>query len=533
MYRIFKNLDLKDKIKLAILIIIGAASEPLIAYAYILLGSKISEVDNVNIISNILAISYIIIIALIIAGINYIGIDLIMNNIVTTIRKKIFKKILNKNASEIVKNERATYYNDILKKIDIWKFRYLKSVIDVVEKSLQILFIFIFMIIIDIRIAVIAAIFLLPLVLNNILFPRKIKKSYDKYLEKDSEQLKRMKEYLDAILIIKNNNEEKEYLDRMKKVFDEQNYSWKQVSILNNLSAFIANSGVILSQISGIFISLSFYTNGYITVGKFIALMQLTMFINQPVIALINAVIGINSMKEINKYIENNNDEIEIDTNLDEQINFKKIKIRNLNYQYIKGENIFLNNVNINFENGKKYLIIGESGSGKSTLAKILMKYFNDFIGDIEIDNISLRNISEKIVNKNIFYIPQKVFIFNDTVRDNIDIKKLHTDDKIINVIKEMHLENIINNDSGLATIIGEEINSLSGGEAARLHIVKAKLSNKKIIIADEILSNLDKENSLNVETLLLSLKEKTLIHIAHNYNFECYGLYDEVLKLG
>ena len=65
-----------------------------------------------------------------------------------------------------------------------------------------------------------------------------------------------------------------------------------------------------------------------------------------------------------------------------------------------------------------------------------------------------------------------------------------------------------------------------------KLYIVKAKLSEKSIIIADEILSNLDKENSLNVENMLLSLKDKIIIHIAHNYNIEYLERYDMVIKL-
>lgn len=65
-----------------------------------------------------------------------------------------------------------------------------------------------------------------------------------------------------------------------------------------------------------------------------------------------------------------------------------------------------------------------------------------------------------------------------------------------------------------------------------KIYIVKAKLSEKSIIIVDEILLNLDKENSLNVENMLLSLKDKTIIHIAHNYNIEYLERYDMVIKL-
>ncbi|WP_081256656.1 ATP-binding cassette domain-containing protein [Streptobacillus moniliformis] len=176
--------------------------------------------------------------------------------------------------------------------------------------------------------------------------------------------------------------------------------------------------------------------------------------------------------------------------------------------------------------------MIGESGSGKSTFLKILMKYLEDFKGEILVDNISLKDINEETLNKNIFYIPQKIHIFSDTIKNNIDIKNRYSESEILNSMREVNLDKLIKKEDGINSIIGEEINTISGGEAARLYIVKAKLSNKKIIIADEILSNLDKENSLNVEKNLLNLKDKILIHVAHNYNQEYMEEYDQIIRI-
>ncbi|AVL43259.1 ABC transporter ATP-binding protein [Streptobacillus moniliformis] len=199
----------------------------------------------------------------------------------------------------------------MLKKIDIWKFRTLKSTIDIFEKTLQIILTLSFITLVDYRVSIVVILFLIPLIINNIYFPKKMEKSYREYIEKDNEQLKKMKEYFDSILIIKNNNEENEFSLKMNDVLEEQNFLWKKTSILGNLSAFIANSGVILSQFAGIFVSILFYKNNYISLGSLIALIQLTMFINQPVINLINSIIGINSMGEINNYIENINFDVE------------------------------------------------------------------------------------------------------------------------------------------------------------------------------------------------------------------------------
>lgn len=527
---LYNNIKFIDKLKLGILVLFGAISEPLIAYSYILLGEKFSNPLKLYSFWSISKIIIIISISLVMAGINYLFMDILCNNIITDIRKKAFCKILNKKSIEILKNERSVYYNDILKKLEIWKFRYLKSVFDVFEISLQLIFIAIFISLIDFRITLIMIVFLIPLIVNNIFFPKKMDIAYGKYLDKDNEQLGRIKEYLDAILFIKNNREEKEYSNKINIVFDETNYAWRKVSILGNLSAFIANSGVVLSRIAGILVSLIFYLNEYISIGTFLALVQLTMFVNEPIIKLINAVIGINSVKDINNYIKDLY-EYELAECTDFDINFDKFEINNLNFRYDKEISVFNRNLNINFEKGKKYLIVGKSGSGKSTFVKILMKYYTGFLGEINIDGISLKELDEEILNKNIFYIPQDIFVFKDSIKNNIDIKNNFNDSDIINTLEKLNLQEILIG-NGLYNIIGQEVNSLSSGEAVRLYIAKAILSNKNIIIADEILANLDKNNSINVEKLLLSLKNITLIHIAHNYNKECYELYDEVFNL-
>lgn len=238
---LFTKLTKKEKITIIFLILIGAISEPLIAYSYILLENNIRNMNDINFIHQVLKILCIIIFSLLLAGINYIGVDLLLDQLVTNIRKKIFKKIMYKSSSELYSNDKTIYYNDILKKIEFWKYRYAKSLLILVEKSLQIFFVLLFISIINIKITIFVVIFLIPLVLNNVIFPKKMEKSYKEYLKKDENLLSKMKEYFDAILIIKNNNEEDEYLSKMNTIFDEQNKYTKFMSKLDNLSAFIAN----------------------------------------------------------------------------------------------------------------------------------------------------------------------------------------------------------------------------------------------------------------------------------------------------
>lgn len=460
---LFTKLTKKEKITIIFLILIGAISEPLIAYSYILLENNIRNMNDINFIHQVLKILCIIIFSLLLAGINYIGVDLLLDQLVTNIREKIFKKIMYKSSSELYSNDKTIYYNDILKKIEFWKYRYAKSLLILVEKSLQIFFVLLFISIINIKITIFVVIFLIPLVLNNVIFPKKMEKNYKEYLKKDENLLSKMKEYFDAILIIKNNNEEDEYLSKMNTIFDEQNKYTKYMSKLDNLSAIIANSGVVLLQISGIIISLYFYQNSYITIGMFLAVIQLTFFINQPVIALINSLIGIKSMKSINEHITTLLKNEEKESIKNKEMIFSEIIFKNVNYEYRSNKKVFDSDISIKLEHNKKYLIIGESGRGKSTLVKILMKYLKNYKGSIKINGIELNELHDNDINENIFYIPQNLYIFNESINDNLNIKKKHSEKEVVEVLKYMNLEKIIK-DEGLDTVIGQEINSVSGG---------------------------------------------------------------------
>lgn len=120
--------------------------------------------------------------------------------------------------------------------------------------------------------------------------------------------------------------------------------------------------------------------------------------------------------------------------------------------------------MNIKFENNKKYLIKGESGSGKSTLVKILMKYNESYIGSIKYNDIELKEIEDIDIEKQIVYVPQDLFIFNQSIRENIDSLGKYSDEDIVRVLEEVNLSYILDQ-NGLDRIIDQDINSISGGK--------------------------------------------------------------------
>ena len=170
--------------------------------------------------------------------------------------------------------------------------------------------------------------------------------------------------------------------------------------------------------------------NNNITVGTAIIIIQLSTHIVGPVKMSISLINQIRSVKLIADKIENILDSSSVNlenTNLE---SFKNnIEIKNLDFSYTDDRKA-LDNINLTFEKNKKYAIVGESGSGKSTLIKLIMRYYNDYNGEILIDNKDLKTIYSSDLYKNLSMIQQNVFMFDDSIKENIRLYSNHDDNK-------------------------------------------------------------------------------------------------------
>lgn len=206
--------------------------------------------------------------------------------------------------------------------------------------------------------------------------------------------------------------------------------------------------------------------------------------------------------------------------------------LKNLSYSYNTNKKV-LENIDFNFELNKKYAIIGNSGSGKSTLLNILSGKLSDYEGSVTFNNIELKSINLNDLFKNIIYIDQNPYIFNGSIRENLCLDESFSDKKISAILKQVNLLEIINNLSdGLDSNIGENGRLLSGGQLQRLVLARGLLRNKNIILIDEGTSKLDSYNSKNIENLILSDPNKTVIMITHHLQNDIKNKLDHILYL-
>ncbi len=202
----------------------------------------------------------------------------------------------------------------------------------------------------------------------------------------------------------------------------------------------------------------------------------------------------------------------------DEKLEFKKeLRLENLGFGY-EGKNLLFKNINLSIKKGEKIAFIGESGSGKSTLVDLIIGLLTPKEGQIYIDNTALNSKNIKNYRQKIGYIPQQIYLFNDSIAKNISFGDEAKESFLKELIQKVHLEKFIKNlPQGIDTQVGDGGSNLSGGQKQRIAIARALFLNPEILVLDEATSALDSNIEAKIMDAIYELaKDKTMIIIAH-----------------
>lgn len=362
-------------------------------------------------------------------------------------------------------------------------------------------------------------------------FKKRLENSMVQNSKRKGEYLGIVKENLLGLSIIKSYGGEKQCYSRIKDVDDRYVSSSYKVININTVAGELSNTirqfalviliaatcycvyikivevGAVLSVFS---IGQSFY--GYIMYASSIVT---AIFSINGITDKVNNIINMPVMEEGKAPQYNDN------------ITFNKVSFA---YPTDKDKRV-LESINLKFERNKKYLVLGASGSGKSTVIKLIAKLYDNYEGNISIDGVSYSEYSEKDISKIISLSQQDGYLFNRTLRDNIDFLGTKDEERLNRVIDDCMLTDFVSKlPMGTDIVLNEEVNQVSGGEKLRINLARALYKDGKILLLDEVTSALDKNTSDKVERNILSICDKTIINVCHKFNDGNLSLYDEII---
>ena len=224
------------------------------------------------------------------------------------------------------------------------------------------------------------------------------------------------------------------------------------------------------------------------------------------------------SQKRINEFLLTEPN-IKDDPNSKDIILQGNINFKNIDFVYPHTGIHAIKDFSLEINKGEKVAIIGKTGCGKSTIAQLMLRMYNVDSGSILYDNKNVNIVKKESLRSQISYVPQDVFLFSDSVKNNIRFgEKSATDDKVFEAAKQASIYNEINNfDEKFETMVGERGVTLSGGQKQRISIARALIKKPEIVVFDDCLSAVDArtENEI-IGNLYNYLKDKTAVIITH-----------------
>lgn len=297
------------------------------------------------------------------------------------------------------------------------------------------------------------------------------------------------------------------------------------ISLLANDAGIIAQMGIFLA---GAWLAIS---NKGVTAGVVIVFVQLMNYILNPIsqVPLLwsNRKAAIALMEKLSDALSEN-----VREEGREKLNVfsEKIEVKDLTYGY-EPESPVLKDLDVQFDAGKSYAIVGGSGSGKSTLLNLLMGSSSNYQGEICIDSVSIKNIESESLYQLMTSVQQNVFVFNDTIRNNVTMFHEFPDKEVTLALERSGLSEFIEK-RGEDFVCGENGANLSGGERQRISIARALLRKSPILLVDEATAALDAATARAVSFSILNLVGMTRIVVTHRLEEAILRRYDKILVM-
>lgn len=467
------------------------------------------------------------------AALNFISLRLrnkLVRQIMSRYKNKVFQSILDRDYRDFSKEKSGKFISVLtenMKKIEqdyLYQYFNISKNLSLMIFSLLAMFIGNWFLTLLVIIASI-----IPMMISGFI-GQKSASLQNRAMVADQKYLAKVKDILAGFLVIKSFNVK----DAIFEDYSHESEKLDEIYFIKGKFDVLAN---VISQLSGMIVFLVAFGGGmYLvfnsstTIGSVTAIVQLVNFVVMP----LNEVgMGISKFREGQATLDafEVKDVTELQTGETKEYFDDVISFSNIDFSYPNTEEKIFNHLSLKIQKGEKIAIVGMSGSGKSTLLNLLLRFYDVTSGHISIDNIDLQAISAGSLYNLMTIVQQDIYIFDDTLRSNITLNQFFTDEEIKQAVQQSGLESyVLENESGLQALCGENGSNLSGGQKQRLSIARALIRKTPILLLDEATSSLDNQVTTEIENSILDIQDLTALVVTHKLNENILKKYDRIL---
>ena len=467
------------------------------------------------------------------AGLNFISLRLknkLVMQIMSRYKNKVFQSILDRDYRDFSKEKSGKFISVLTENMKKIEQDYLHQYFNISKNLSLMIFSLLAMFIGNWFLTLLVTIAsIIPMMISGFI-GQKSASLQKRAMIADQKYLAKVKDILAGFLVIKSFNVK----DAIFEDYSHESEKLDEIYFIKGKFDVLAN---VISQLSGMIVFLVAFGggmylvfNGYTTIGSVTAIVQLVNFVVMP----LNEIgMGMSKFREgqatLNAFEVK--DVTGLQTGETKEYFDDVISFSNIDFSYPNAEEKIFNHLSLKIQKGEKIAIVGMSGSGKSTLLNLLLRFYDITSGHISIDNIDLQAISAESLYNLMTIVQQDVYIFDDTLRANSTLNQSFTDEEIKQAVQQSGLESyVLENESGLQTLCGENGSNLSGGQKQRLSIARALIRKTPILLLDEATSSLDNQVTTEIEKSILDIQDLTALVVTHKLNENILKRYDRIL---
>lgn len=443
------------------------------------------------------------------------------------LKQDIFEHILNRCFVSYKGRSQGEYIAKYTNEADTIRERRFNMLPMFWEILFKIIIVSIALFLLDPRIAIITIILLTTPLYIPKLIEKPLQKVQTQSIKSVEEALSKVNDWLSGFEIIKNFTSEQKILTRFNKVNDNAMNQCLKETQLAAVSQLITTLISYLSYFIVLACSAWLVWKGDFSAGDFFVAIGMIDQLSYPLISLAGITRQLIAIKPVCDGME---------TFLTESTGMKRKKELSVFHSNIQFQNIsfgyaeklpILDDFNFTIHKGGRYLIQGPSGCGKTTTVNLLLRYYDVTKGAILVDGDPITDFSSTYGCMTV--VRQEAILFHDTLRNNLTMYRDISDDKLLQLLTEVGLEKLATVQS-LNSVMEENGANFSGGEKKRICLARALLRNTDVLILDEPLANLDMVTAERIEDLILSIPNKTVLVVSHQFSSEKLSAFDTVI---